>query len=459
MKSIKVLFYALVCLCSFILLLFLLFENDLKVTSKLPRIRKQKKVGLRRETFVAVDHAEKAHTSTEDLLEIESSVEACIKATNISDSFSLIEDAKSNAKYMFEEYRRLIPERGLAGYSSHCWKESYFIQWNKSSFNGHIGEVPFAGDFKAYSVHAKQFRTHKFNSDLVCLPNLLLTGFPKAGSSFTYCWINRLIFLSLNEERFMQSSKKEPQFWVENNPVQKYSIPTLDQFGRYIFHYISGLWHIAEQNKRSTVLLDGSVNKMFKWPFFEETQNDLTNYCLLPTVMPRLLPQAKFIVITRDPIKLLYSAFWFSCTSRHHHPDRKTQLKGPNEFHDRVMKKLDLFNDCMRNNSVPAISHACKLGSNLSYNGCIQERLHLLDRCAQRINFNLFSPEIPGCGRTRLSMALYAVHIRKWLSALPRDRLLFLTLEELIQYPERTAHDVLKFLNLRTDVILRAETI
>ena len=68
-----------------------------------------------------------------------------------------------------------------------------------------------------------------------------------------------------------------------------------------------------------------------------------------------------------------------------------------------------------------------------AYGTCILRRLHLLDKCIHQITFNNFSPELPGCGRTRLAMGVYYAHIRKWLRVISKERFLFLTIEDLVK--------------------------
>ena len=53
------------------------------------------------------------------------------------------------------------------------------------------------------------------------------------------------------------------------------------------------------------------------------------------------------------------------------------------------------------------------------------------------------------CGRTRLEMGLYYVHARKWLSVVPRERILFFTLEELAtQDLKHSAKVIVDFLEI-----------
>ena len=188
----------------------------------------------------------------------------------------------------------------------------------------------------------------------------------------------------------------------------------------------------------------------------------MTNTCLLPSTMSLLLPKAKYIVIMREPVSALYSSFWFSCVMYNPGLSRKNQLiqKGPDVFHERAMKKVDMFNECMTDKSVPALSHPCSLKADSDYGECIIQRFHLLHRCLQAVSFDAYSSDMPRCGDIRFDATLYYVHIQKWLSVIPREQFLFLTLEEMNRDVENVTMKILKFLELplHRDIVKRAKS-
>lgn len=377
-------------------------------------------------------------------------VQRCIAATHLDsvlDSGFSLGQARSNAAYMFGEFRKLIPEKPLENYKSHCWEESLSVQWMDHQCIGHVGNISFEKLSKR-RIHPAR----KYESKLVCLPNVFLAGFPKCGSTFLYCFINRLISLDTNMVKM--NEEKEPHFWALANAARKKFLPLVSDIGGYLLNFIPGLKQIQSLRRPEGILVDSSPNTMFNWPRFRSTEHDLTNYCILPAVLPVLLPNSKFVVIMRNPVNMLYSAFWFSCTTRGWKFSNTTLLKGPDLFHERVMSKINLFNKCMQDTSVPSISHVCDLTSS-DYNSCIRKRLHLLEKCSYRITFNLFSDELNRCGRSRVAMGLYYVHVNKWLSVVPRERFLFLTLEGIVQHPIETAHRIKDFLDLKIDMDTR----
>ena len=57
-------------------------------------------------------------------------------------------------------------------------------------------------------------------------------------------------------------------------------------------------------------------------------------------------------------------------------------------------------------------------------------------------------------------MGIYFAHVRKWLSVVPKEKFLFLTLEELIADPIKTATSISRFLGIKqsaADIQKRAE--
>ena len=390
---------------------------------------------------------------------VEESINHCMEAANLEHETGLISHSQDNARYLHDEFRKVIPLESLSNYSSHCWNVPYSTQWARGNFLGHIGDITFSDKYKKelhsndpflISYLSKQFPAMKYESDMVCLPNVFLAGFPKCGSTFLYCSIIQLINnITSNWHLNYEAGTKEPHFWVTANTVKNVFVPKVQHIGEYFLHFIPKLNQLRAPNKKENIFIDGSPNIIFNWPRFRSSEHNLTNYCLIPAVLPNLLPHSKYIVIMRNPVHMLYSAFWFSCTTFIGNIPMDIQLKGPNLFHDRVVAKITLFNECMKDRSVSSIDHTCVLDSKHNYSSCIMKRMHLLDKCVHHITFNLFSPELPKCGRTRIAMGMYFVHIRKWLSAVAKDRFIFLTLEDLAKNTTQVVSNILNKLGLR----------
>lgn len=383
---------------------------------------------------------------------VEESNEHCMEVTNLKHEIPSFYQSQQNARYFYDEFKRVIPNRTFHDYLSHCWSAQYSVKWSDLRYSGHVSEVSFRNRSSSnrfmISYLTKRFPTRKFESNLLCLPNIFLAGFPKCGSSFLYCFINKLIDMTTSNLHMQREAVKEPHFWVRANAAKSIYLPTADDLGEYLLNFLSGLHQVVDLKRNEVMLVDGTPNIMFNWPRFRPSEHDLTNYCLIPSVLPNLLPDSKYIVIMRNPIDMVYSAFWFSCTSIRGRIPMKMQHIGPSVFHDRVRAKISMFNNCMKDSSVPSIDFTCVTDTKHNYSSCIMKRMHLLDRCINHITFNIFSRDFPGCGRSRIAMGVYYVHVRKWLSVVSKHRLLFLTLEDLAKRSSRVTRDIIKFLGV-----------
>ena len=398
---------------------------------------------------------------------VERNIEECMRMANL-DSEPLLTQAKENARYFYDEYRKAIPEKGLSGYRSHCWREDYFTKWNAhgKSYSGSLGEIAFPNTSLA-EFHfdeflkslTKQFPTQTFKSSVVCVPNVFMAGFSKCGTTYLFSFIERLISMSTKDWEGNRL-KKEMEFWIRFVPYKKTRMykPKVEHLGRYLMNYIPGIKKIAERDQRDVVLVEGTANTIRDWPRFTEKENNLTNYCLIPATLPRLFPDSKFIAIMRNPIDMVYSQFWFSCTKINDGAGILDPTIGPKVFHRRMMSKIHTFNACMKDESSLSTSHVCTLDSRMGYAACIKQRLHLLDKCYSLVVNDIYTPELPNCGSNWLSVAIYYVNVRKWLKLVPRERMLFLTLEELKLHPSEVAGDILQFLDLDTSVASSTES-
>ena len=406
---------------------------------------------------------------TSALKRVVKNIARCLEATNMKQSANETK-AIENAQYLYLEYTRVIPETFLTNYSSHCWNMHYDVAVdNFETFHGHMGNLPFKGGLqtgaKALVVPINSLTfSYKgsFSSEIVCLPKVFMAGFGKCGSSYLWCFLQSLVRLSSNistSTRF--DFGKEAHFWVKGaaTAMKFTNMPNAGDIGSYLLNYLPGLKQLSSgaMSKRM-ILMDGTPNIGFNWPRYKQDQPDSTNYCLIPAALPELLPKSKFVFVMRNPLLMLYSAFWYSCTliGPGVRMPYETQLKGPSLFHKRVKEKIDIFINCMQDANTDGIDTPCSLVDGSYYGVCILQRLHLLDKCVHKISFRLYGDELSNCGRSRLEIALYYTHIRKWLSVVPKDRILFLTLEELVKSPTKVAEKFLVFFGFADSEVKKA---
>ena len=191
------------------------------------------------------------------------------------------------------------------------------------------------------NVHWTGRLAPQFKHSVVCLPKIFLLGYPKCGSTFLYCLLRRILKFSGHMANSCEVTK-EPHWWVIPGPRNNTQSHSPDYLALYLLNFAKG----AEYVKTSlpAVTIDASPNLMFQWPRYTEAET-MENYCLIPSLVPVLLPDSKYIVVMRNPISMLYSAFWFSCTTIHQR-FKSVKYVGPDIFHERITRKIEIFNLC-----------------------------------------------------------------------------------------------------------------
>ena len=448
-----------------------LYKPQVNEYSRIASNSKHESTSLLEEVDIDSKSTVSEHETTSPLEEevriVSSRIRDCLTATNMSDYFitnNYMTTAEHNARQVLESLRKIIP-RFESKYDLPCWKMSLEVtlkskpaKWvspvpsnivegfidgiefshkdilklkttasknfplpNSNIIEGSINGVNYSytdklGDTMRtlHYVHWSGNPPH-ISLSTVCLPKIFIKGYPKCGSSFLYCLIRNILSLKFNMEGDCQFLK-EPKWWA--------GVPVRDTSRADLPVYLLNFEKCSEFVERNmpAVAIDATPNPMWKLPRYSEDET-MENYCLMPSLIPVILPDSKYFVIMRNPITMLYSAFWFSCTMLNE-TLQNVKYKGPDIFHHRITRKLALFNNCKHQGNP-------------------------LDVCVDLVAFNLFTPELPKCGKTRLEMSLYYFHTRKWLSVVPRERIHFFTMEELAtQDITHTAKAILDHLEL-----------
>ena len=417
-------------------------------------VSSQQRIGV---VDVHIDHASNTITSnfknsgngTDRVL---SRVRACLDTTHMVQGEEQRSLAMRNAQHLYQEYRKIIPTQFLSNYKSHCWEMHYdATSFYSLMYSGHLGATKIIGGL---NKGPKSLRgplqllqssfSGSFTTEQVCLPSIFLIGFPKCGSTYLWCFVRALVRITADVGMHsLIEITKEPHFWVKGaaNSSRNISPPNAKDIGDYLLNFLYGL---NSSNQYSNVpFIDGSPNIAFNWPRFDLSHPPDVNYCLVPSVLPVLLPKAKYVIVMRNPIKMLYSAFWSSCTLVSNELSWEVRKKAPLVFQDRASKKIHNFLNCMRDKQY---TQRCSIEDDSSFSECIHQRLHLLDKCVVKITNNKFEDPMPECGKVRVETVLYYTHLRKWLSITPRTNMFVVTLEKLTTQPRAVASDILEFL-------------
>lgn len=356
-----------------------------------------------------------------------SNLKKCLDSVGMTGYFheqGLLELAEYNVNDFVEMISILVRDAKLPLQQlPSCWRTRLQMFMNNTTISGVIGTTPFAvsrSDPDVYNlntVRSKKFR--KWNSHILslgCMPDVFLAGFPKCGSTYFYS-------LLVSHPWISRPMQKEPRWWSHDENFSNSVTRGALFFADYLINFRPAIKQITESGRMNHTVrvLDSSPNLLFKWPTFPNQSTEV-NVCLLPSVIAELLPKARFLVVIREPVLLLYSAFLFSCTHHNQSVPLETQLKLPDIFHKRVMEKLRIFDSCIAE--------------------------YPLAKCAMPDYEEVLGEELPDCGKIRLEMGLYYVHVQKWLSVVPRERFLFFTLDELSNNLDKVATQTWSFLNV-----------
>jgi N-acetylgalactosamine 4-sulfate 6-O-sulfotransferase len=259
-------------------------------------------------------------------------------------------------------------------------------------------------DREASAIMSSVFQT-KPTKSFVCVPQVYFMGFPRSGSTQLY--------KMLAEHPLIRGGmSKEPHWWTKadyqvNFPHDVLGIVRYFSFFQLSFEDI--------EHSPGTLLMDGSQSTIW------DTRKT-GNLCFLPQIISELFPAAKFIVIMRDPIQRLYSDFTYLCQEAVKRKLVVPPIQSQNNtqlFHEQALTEVKNLRDCVRTSSLEYCTHRRLSGSASSL-----------------------------CGRVRLGISLYHVHIRRWLREIPRSQFLFLRTDDLAENPYQLLRKVWRFLGL-----------
>ena len=241
-------------------------------------------------------------------------------------------------------------------------------------------------------------------SKFFCLPNIYLAGFPKCGTTSLYSLITSHPLLA-------KPQTKEGHFWRE---FVKTVNPLYKQLE--VLHYLFHCKAAAEEMETSTakITIDASASTVFASPNTGVSMEK--DMCILPTLLSKVLPDAKYIVIMRNPVERLWSDYWYFCAkarwkvvrnhTKYFNIPNDVALHASEIFHNHTVSVVDDFKTCL-----------------------LENRSEF--ECVMRANSE--DGKVAACMGARVGVGLYYFHIVKWLSILPRNKFLFLRMEDLIE--------------------------
>lgn len=248
---------------------------------------------------------------------------------------------------------------------------------------------------------------YQVNSDtLICLPSVYFIGFPRSGSTQLYKML-------LKHPDLQGGYNKEPHWWTKTRFNSKFPQNVLSVV-QYLMHYLGGSQQVS--NHPNTLLIDGSQSTIW------DTRTT-GNPCALPHLISGLVPTARFIVLMRHPVERLFSDMMYLCENTWKNKTSPLAANGIDVFLENARLEIMAFERCLLHDNLASCTHHALSGYHSSN---LQKR----------------------CGRVRLGISLYHVHIQRWLNVIPREQFLFLKTDDLARDPLQVLKRVWSFLEI-----------
>ena len=293
------------------------------------------------------------------------------------------------------------PSKFLASYKNPCWYSNIDLPKVSSTLNRALGRNKSPVHMpRSQQTHlsTEVFEKHQNqdNNTLLCLPHFFIPGFFKAGTTTLHHALVR-------HPQIASPKQKEPHWWARQPMGSKtfHEGSMKVSIAKYLTYFLGASKRIASHPKHLT--FDGSVDNLYSSPYYLHFQD----YCILPALLSRVLPDAKVLILMRNPVDRTYSNYLYACTLKYgkNTANWPSKMKQPAAtFHEQVVLTIHNFRACLKS---------------LSLIECV--------------NVNRFNGKGTICGEVgfRLTVSLYYIHIAKWMQFYSREQFLFLKTEEM----------------------------
>ena len=323
-------------------------------------------------------------------------------------SMSNLTTAAAKAHIFLTALQSIIPANYAQGIKNPCWHSNLTV--------GDSLRIALMfglrGAKQLFKFTTGLLRTGGGSTQLYCLPYFFIAGFPKSGTTTLHEALQQ-------HPQIVRPTKKEPHWWTRV-PLEDMNMDYLKlTIMEYLLYFTEAAKKITQHPNEGTITYDGSQSTLWDSNFFVNNED----YCAMPAIISRILPNAKFIVLMRNPVTREYSNFFYSCGFSLKTWPKWVQEDPAGEFHKAVESDTTSFNNCMKatNNSL----HECMRWIRSVKCGC-------------------------GSGHIgkRLPIGMYYVHLHKWMQFYPRKNFLFLRTEDMCQRPHRMMTQITNFLGV-----------
>eukprot|EP00066_Takifugu_rubripes_P002228 XP_003964015.1 PREDICTED: carbohydrate sulfotransferase 15-like isoform X1 [Takifugu rubripes] len=310
-----------------------------------------------------------------------------------------------------------IPRHFLPSIKSPCWWERFSGDLNSDPYRKNHFRLS-SKSFKTVYEHLKSsFQQHLLPRDgslfrLRCLPFFYIIGQPKCGTTDLF---HRLLL----HPDIKFNTMKEPHWWTrkrfgyirfkdgfrENFSVEDY-LDLFDLEAHKIQESLSG--NSGDHHALQLITGEASASTMWDnqaWSYLHSADEEAEPPFLTQDFIHAIQPDARIIIMLRDPVERLYSDYLYF----------KVANKSAEDFHLKVLESIHLFQSCLTMRSL----RSCVYNTSLS--NAMPVRLHL---------------------------GMYVVFILDWLTVFHQDQILVLRLEDYAANLKTTIKTVFDFLSV-----------
>ena len=249
---------------------------------------------------------------------------------------------------------------------------------------------------------------------LHCLPYMYLLGYQKCGTTSLY-------------EYF----KKHPEFatmssrgcgWIGTGTsglVEKYPRNAVSVFRLITYFYLASRQvelSSTDDHINNKIIADFSPANSWRQEGFE--QHTGGSMCDPPLLLREMQPDAKFVVLLREPIDRLYSAFWFYAG------DEYQKELTPNIFVKDVQTFFERLKQCDKGKTMLKCLRKAERFEH-----------HFKDLRHSRVNKQLLT-------------GFYYLYLLPWLQVFPRENFLFIRTEDMKKDTGKALQEIFKFLGM-----------
>ena len=326
-----------------------------------------------------------------------------------------LEAIAKNASVFINAIWSIVPRHFSLKLKNPCWHSDIVLsRENRSTLHSKLNSenrnylteelISSLTDSLFKQKHSKDVTS---NGTTFCLPYFFIAGFPKSATSSLDDALRK-------DSKVVGPRGKEPHWWTRI-PLQSSNFNYLKLS---VLRYLINFRYKRIERTVDAITYDGSQSTLWDSNFFVHHQD----YCAMPAVLSRVLPNAKFIVLMRNPVTRLYSHYLYGCTLRYaetvNWPKQMRQYAAGN-FHREVVADVEHFRKCLKKKSL----YEC-------------------------VNDNRFRSSKCGGVGSRMTVSLYYVHLSKWLQFYPKEQFLFLRTEDISADPHSLMKKITDFLGV-----------